>query len=151
MKLNFMHILANLGFGGVYPIYWIKESKHAITQRLVNMHAKTFKNQTRYKLDKTPRKTRRHTKARHDIRLSNLYQRSKPTHDLKDTNGKIHQRKMSNTQKIKVPKTKPNPLHFSLWHKVPRRKGLSSTKTCHRDKIPIEKDQKIIEENQCSK
>ena len=30
MKLNFMHILADLGFGGVYPIYWIKESKHAI-------------------------------------------------------------------------------------------------------------------------
>ena len=30
MKLNFMHILAKLGFDGVYPIYWIKESKHAI-------------------------------------------------------------------------------------------------------------------------
>ena len=30
MKLNFMHILANLGFDGVYPIYWIKKSKHAI-------------------------------------------------------------------------------------------------------------------------
>ena len=30
MKLNFMHILADLGFGGVYPIYWIKEGKHAI-------------------------------------------------------------------------------------------------------------------------
>ena len=30
MKLNFMHILAKLGFGGVYPIYWNKESKHAI-------------------------------------------------------------------------------------------------------------------------
>jgi len=30
MKLNFMHILADLGFVGVYPIYWNKESKHAI-------------------------------------------------------------------------------------------------------------------------
>jgi hypothetical protein len=33
MKLNFMHILIKLGFDGVYPIYWIKESntfhKHA--------------------------------------------------------------------------------------------------------------------------
>src|SRR5664279_3186309 len=31
MKLNFIHILADLGFDGVYPIYWIKESKHDIT------------------------------------------------------------------------------------------------------------------------
>ena len=30
MKLNFTHILADLGFVGVYPIYWNKESKHAI-------------------------------------------------------------------------------------------------------------------------
>ena len=30
MKLNFMHILANLGYGGVSLIYWSKESKHAI-------------------------------------------------------------------------------------------------------------------------
>jgi len=30
MKLNFMHILADLGFGGVSPIYWNKEGRHAI-------------------------------------------------------------------------------------------------------------------------
>ena len=30
MKLNFMHILADLGFHGVTPIYWHKEIKHAI-------------------------------------------------------------------------------------------------------------------------
>ena len=30
MKLNFMHILADFGFVGDYPIYWIKESEHAI-------------------------------------------------------------------------------------------------------------------------
>ena len=43
MKLNFMHILAKLGFYGVYPIYWIKESKacHRI-YILVNMHAQNF-------------------------------------------------------------------------------------------------------------
>ena len=29
MKLNFMHILADLGFGGVSPIYWIKKDQHA--------------------------------------------------------------------------------------------------------------------------
>ena len=83
VKLNFMHILADLGFGGVYPIYWIKESKHAKTYTLVNMHAKTFQNQTRYNLDKTPSKPRRHTKVWQDVGLSKLYQRSKPTPDLK--------------------------------------------------------------------
>ena len=30
MKLNFMHILAKLGFDGVYPIYWIDEREHDI-------------------------------------------------------------------------------------------------------------------------
>ena len=52
MKLNFMHILADLGFDGVYPICWIKESKHAKTYTLINMQAKTFKSQTRHNLDK---------------------------------------------------------------------------------------------------
>ena len=83
MKLNFMHILADLGFGGVYPIYWIKESKHAITYRWVNMHAKTFKSQTRHKLDKTPSKPRKHTKVWQDIRLSKLYEIFQSTHDLR--------------------------------------------------------------------
>ena len=83
MKLNFMHILADLGFGGVYPIYWIKESKHAKTYTIVNMHAKTFKSQTRHNLDKTPSKPRRHTKVWPYKRLSKLYQRSKSTHDLR--------------------------------------------------------------------
>jgi hypothetical protein len=53
-----MHILADLGFDGVYPIYWIKESKHAITYILVNMHEKAFKNQKRCNLSKTPSKPR---------------------------------------------------------------------------------------------
>ena len=43
MKLNFMHILAKLGFDGVYRIYWIKESKHAIGYiYIVNMHEQDF-------------------------------------------------------------------------------------------------------------
>ena len=44
MKLNFMHILAKLGFDGVNPIYWIKESKacHGIYIYWVNMHAQDF-------------------------------------------------------------------------------------------------------------
>ena len=46
MKLNFMHILAKLAFVGIYPIYWIKESKacHMIYIEQIRMH-KTFKNQ----------------------------------------------------------------------------------------------------------
>ena len=29
MKMNFMHISSNLRLGGVSPIYWVKERKHA--------------------------------------------------------------------------------------------------------------------------
>ena len=61
MKLNFMHIFADLGFDADYPIYiyyWIKEGNHAITYTLVSMHANTFKNQKRCNLGKTPSKPR---------------------------------------------------------------------------------------------
>jgi hypothetical protein len=43
MKLNFMHILADLGFDGAFPIYLIKESKNMpYNIHLVNMHAQDF-------------------------------------------------------------------------------------------------------------
>ena len=29
MKMNLMHISSNLRLGGVSPIYWVKERKHA--------------------------------------------------------------------------------------------------------------------------
>jgi hypothetical protein len=39
MKLNFMHILADLGFDGASPIYLIKDSKSMpYNIHLVNMH-----------------------------------------------------------------------------------------------------------------
>ena len=38
MKLNFMHILANLGFDGVSPIYWIKKSSMPYNIHIVDMH-----------------------------------------------------------------------------------------------------------------
>ena len=40
MKLNFMHILADLGFGGVYP-YILDQGRQACHKVyiLVNMHA----------------------------------------------------------------------------------------------------------------
>jgi hypothetical protein len=43
MNLNFMHILADLGFHGVSPVYWINESKAC---------HRFFKRQKRYNLDK---------------------------------------------------------------------------------------------------
>ena len=81
MKLNFMHILADLGFGGVCPIYWIKKDKHAITiYKLVHVHAKTFENQTRYNLDKIPSIPREHTEVRQEM-VVQIISKSKSTHD----------------------------------------------------------------------
>ena len=89
MKLNFMHILADLGFGGISPIHWIKKDKHAIKKYvIVSMHAKTFENQMRYTLDKTPSKPRGHTKVWHKEVVQNM-SKIKSTHDwgqIKSTN-----------------------------------------------------------------
>ena len=40
----------------------------------------------------------------------------------------VRRNEITHSQKSKVPTNKPNPLHFSQWHKVPRGKGLSSIK-----------------------
>ena len=58
MKMNFMHISSNLRLGGVPPIYWVKERKHA-------------KETTRSKyacsrLSRTETKRQRNTKRRKD-------------------------------------------------------------------------------------
>ena len=52
MKLNFMHILAKLGFDGVYPIYMIKDSK-ACHRIYLSKYACTILSRTRgrYNLD----------------------------------------------------------------------------------------------------
>ena len=47
------------------------------------MH-KTFKNQTRYNLDKTPIKSKGYTKVWQEKDLSSLYQRLEPTHDWRN-------------------------------------------------------------------
>ena len=59
MKLNFMHILADLGFDGVYPIYWIKESKacHSIYIEEICMH-NTFKNQEEIQFGQNTKKAK---------------------------------------------------------------------------------------------
>jgi len=60
MKLNFMHILAKLGFGEVYPVYWIKESKacHRIYILSKNACTRLLRTKGKYNLDKTPSKPR---------------------------------------------------------------------------------------------
>ena len=64
MKLNFMHILAKLGFDGVYPIYWIKESKHVIKYTYSKCTCiKLSRTKRRYIFDKTPNKPIMHTKV----------------------------------------------------------------------------------------
>ena len=40
----------------------------------------------------------------------------------------LRRNEITHSQKSNVPTNKPNPLHFSQWHKVPKRKGLSSIK-----------------------
>ena len=84
MKLNFTHILANLGFDGVSPIYWIKESKHAI-KYTYSKYACTRLSRTkrRYNLNKTPRKSRRHTKVWHYKSYSNYIK--EPNQHMIDT------------------------------------------------------------------
>ena len=63
MKMNFMHISSNLRLGGVSPIYWVKERKHA-------------KETTRSKyvcsrLSRTETKRQRNTKRRKDTKWIN--------------------------------------------------------------------------------
>ena len=50
---------------------------------------KTFKNQTRYKLDKIPIKPRSHSQEWKTRELSKLYQNSKSTHDWGNQKEKI--------------------------------------------------------------
>ena len=57
------------------------------------MH-KTFKNQMRYNLDKTPIKPRKHTQVWQEKELSKLYQNPKSTHDWR-----YHFEKMPNESK----------------------------------------------------
>ena len=60
------------------------------------MH-KTFKNQMRYNLDKTPIKSRSYTKVWQEKDLSTLYQRLKSTHDWRNQFEKI-----TNENKVKA-------------------------------------------------
>ena len=60
MEMKFMHISSNLRLGGVSPIYWVKEGKHA-------------KETTRSKyacsrLSRTETKRQRNTKRRKDTK-----------------------------------------------------------------------------------
>ena len=104
------------------------------------MHAKIFKNQTRYNLDKTPSKPRRHTKVWQDISLSKLYQRSKSTHDKRYQLEKISsenkiQREIIITWGNQIKDTSRNEILNSK--KIYQKKD-SSTKESNTQKILIE-------------
>ena len=77
MKLNFMHILAKLGFDGVYPIYWVKESKawHRIYKYEICMHNTSNHQKEDITWTKTPSKPRSTQKCNTNKRLSKLYLR----------------------------------------------------------------------------
>jgi hypothetical protein len=64
MKLNSMHILADLRLAGASPIYLIKEkAKHAMKYPFSKYaHIRFSRAKKRYNLDKTPRRPRSHTK-----------------------------------------------------------------------------------------
>ena len=80
MKLNFMHILAKLGFLEFILYIGSKKVKHAIWYTF-GKYACTRLSRTkrRYSLDKTPNKPIMHTKVWHNKRLSKIYQRIKIT------------------------------------------------------------------------
>ena len=84
------------------------------------MH-KTFKNQKRYKLDKHQLNQESTHKCDKKENCPN-YIKNLNQHMIEDTTLKIYQMK-ARYQLMKIPsRNKPNPLHFSWWHKVPRRK-----------------------------
>ena len=75
MKLNFMHILADLGFGGVSPIYWNQKDKHAIIYKLKDIHTKPFKKPNEIQFGQKHQVNQEESTPRCDTkRLSNLYQ-----------------------------------------------------------------------------
>ena len=57
MKLNFMHILATLGFDRVFPMYWFIESKHAIIFNSYELCMQGIsRTKRRYNLEQTSRR-----------------------------------------------------------------------------------------------
>jgi hypothetical protein len=68
MKFEFHAHLSHLGFDGIYPIYWIKESKQDKNTNILEicMH-KAFKIQRRYDLDKTPKEFKKSAKLKKKI------------------------------------------------------------------------------------
>jgi hypothetical protein len=107
------------------------------------MH-KTFKNQTRYKLDKTPIKSRTHTHVWQGREISKLYQNTQINTWLKILLWK-------DTNEIKIPNwwKYHQGINQTLYTshdgtKYQDEKCLSSKETRHWDQIPIE-------DNYCSK
>ena len=138
MKLNFMHILADLGFGGVYPIYWKQERQTChIIYMLKNIHTKSFKNQKRYNLDKAPSKPRRgQTKAWHK-KVVQIISKSKSTHDREKTPiEKIPTRSEDTKRRILLERYQVKEKSRSKVSKLPRDTNWNKY-LCMRYQIPI--------------
>ena len=94
MKLNIMHILADLGFGGVSPIYWSKKGKPDIKYTCSRYAClRPSRPKQRHNLDKTSRKQRKHTRVSQERYLSKLYPWAKSTNDWQETKRKSRSRK----------------------------------------------------------
>ena len=77
LEWNWIHAhLSHLGFDGVYPIYWIKKSKHAI-RYTYSKYVCTILSRTKRDTiwTKTPTKPRKHTQVWQEKEMSKLYQR----------------------------------------------------------------------------
>ena len=75
MKLNFMHILAYLGFGGVYPIYWNEKDKNMPYNIYNSEYAcKDFREPNEIQFGQKHKVNQEGTPKCHKKWLSNLYQ-----------------------------------------------------------------------------
>ena len=74
-EIEFHAHLSHLGFDGVYPIYWINKSKHAI-RYTYSKYACTKLSRTKWDTiwTKTPIKPRKHTQVWWEKEMSKLYQ-----------------------------------------------------------------------------
>jgi hypothetical protein len=113
MKLNFIHILAHLGFVGVYPIYWNNESKacHKCTYSKYSCK-RLSRTKRKYNLDETLIKSRTNSCPNY-IKESNQHRiDSKDLSHYKKLIKPKAINEITNPQDSKVPTNKQNPHTF---------------------------------------
>ena len=121
-EIEFHAHLSHLGFDGVYPIYWINESTHAI-RYTYNKNACTWLSRTKWDTIWTKHQLNQESTHKCDKKTNcPNYIKYPNQHMIEETTLKRYQIKARNQFKKIPSNNKPNPLHFSWWHKVPRRK-----------------------------